>query len=51
MMVQECSLQNNWKSKQFMEEADTYKILGWQQRHYVFFHDFQSKFIDTNNKH
>ena len=26
-------------------------LLGWQQNHFVFFHDFQSKFIDTNNKH
>ena len=26
------------------------QILGWQQSHFVFFHDFQSKFINTNNK-
>ena len=27
------------------------EILGWQRSHLVFFHDFQSKFINTNNKH
>ena len=26
-------------------------IFGWQQSHLVFFHDFRSKFINTNNKH
>ena len=27
------------------------RILGWQQSHFVFFHDCQSKFINTNNKY
>ena len=26
-------------------------IFGWQQSHLVYFHDLQSKFINTNNKY
>ena len=37
--------------RQFRNYLVLLQLLGWQQSHFVFFHDFQSKFINGSDKH
>ena len=50
-VVQSINLVNNIRLEFEKTKENCFLLLGWQQSHLVFFHDFQSKFINTNNKH